>query len=289
MKKIQSSILFLFATTFVFAQGFQGQATYSYKKALYETATDTSSKTSKSAAEELDDRQMREDLKKAFEKTFVLDFNTFESSFLREFALATPVIRPNGSSISVTTAGEDTPLYKNTKTKQFLQERENYKGQTVLITDNLPIYDWKIEGETKKIGGYDCYKATTIIKVTPKQMADYEALKMKQSKKKTVLFPAKEPKDLLVEAWFTNDIPVSHGPAKYWGLPGLILELNEGRTTYLCSKIVLNPKDKKAIAVPKKGKVTSLDDFAAAEKAYFDKMSDGDGVIMHETTTEDKK
>jgi hypothetical protein len=49
------------------------------------------------------------------------------------------------------------------------------------------------------------------------------------------------------------DIPISQGPENYWGLPGLILEVNDGTTTILCSKIVINPKDRKEIKQPKKG------------------------------------
>ncbi len=277
-------LLMSIATNFIFAQGFQGQATYMSKRTLNEAKI---SSDKKSAVDDEMDKQFREQMAKALEKTFILDFNATESSYLKEVALETPKANQSGSSISFTMSGEATPLYKNSKTKQYMQEMENYKGQTNLIVDNLPIYDWKIEGETKKIGGYDCYKATAIIKVTAKQMADYEAKKLKDSKRKSVLFPAKEPKDEEVVAWFTNEIPVSHGPAKYWGLPGLILEITQGRTTYLCSKIVLNPKDRNPIAVPKKGKVISQADFAAAEKKYFDKMADEDGVIIHNTTTKD--
>ena len=61
--------------------------------------------------------------------------------------------------------------------------------------------------------------------------------------------------------WYTLDIPVNHGPGDYWGLPGLILELNSGNTTVLCSKIVLNPKEKMEIKEPTKGKEVSLEEY----------------------------
>ena len=289
MKKIQLSILLLFITTMIIAQGFQGQATYVSKRVLKDISFGSADKESAGGMDAETRKQMREIMKKAFEKTYILDFNAYESSFLKEVALATPAASTGSMSVSVSFSGEDTPLYKNTKTKQYLQERENYRDQINLITDNLSVYDWKIDGSTKKIGGYDCYKAVAIIKITPKQMEDYKARKLKESKRKTVLRPAEEPKDEIVEAWFTNDIPVSHGPATFWGLPGLILELTEGEITYMCSKVVLNPKDKKAIAVPKKGKVISQADFDEAEKKYFDKMANEDGMIIHENATEFKK
>ena len=58
-----------------------------------------------------------------------------------------------------------------------------------------------------------------------------------------------------VEAWYTPQIPVRHGPSEYWGLPGLILEVSAGDTTMLCTKIVLNPNEKTEIKAPRKGDV----------------------------------
>jgi GLPGLI family protein len=58
-----------------------------------------------------------------------------------------------------------------------------------------------------------------------------------------------------VEAWYTPQIPVRHGPSDYWGLPGLILEVSAGDTTTLCTKIVLNPNEKTEIKAPRKGDV----------------------------------
>lgn len=55
-------------------------------------------------------------------------------------------------------------------------------------------------------------------------------------------------------AWYTPEIPVNQGPENYWGLPGLILEINDGTTTILCSKIVLNAKEKVEIKPSKKEK-----------------------------------
>ena len=49
-------------------------------------------------------------------------------------------------------------------------------------------------------------------------------------------------KEITISAWYTPQIPVSAGPGNYHGLPGLILEVNDGSETVICSKIVINPK-----------------------------------------------
>tara|TARA_R110002094_G_scaffold188493_1_gene163720 strand:- start:14 stop:274 length:261 start_codon:yes stop_codon:yes gene_type:complete len=64
-----------------------------------------------------------------------------------------------------------------------------------------------------------------------------------------------------VEAWYTPQIPVGHGPLEYWGLPGLIIEVSAGNTIMLCSKIVMNPDEKVEIEASEKGKVVSKNEY----------------------------
>ena len=70
-----------------------------------------------------------------------------------------------------------------------------------------------------------------------------------------------EVKTLLVTAWYSPQIPVSAGPSEHWGLPGLILEINAGRTTMLCTELVINPEDTVEIKKPSKGKKVSRDEY----------------------------
>ena len=58
-------------------------------------------------------------------------------------------------------------------------------------------------------------------------------------------------------------MPISQGPLEYWGLPGLILEVNVGNTTMLCSKIVMNPDEKLKIEAPQKGKEATKQEYKA--------------------------
>ncbi len=68
-------------------------------------------------------------------------------------------------------------------------------------------------------------------------------------------------KETVITAWYTPEIPVSQGLENYWGLPGLLLEVSDGKTVVLCSKAVLNPKVKSEIKASIKGKVTSQKEF----------------------------
>ena len=65
----------------------------------------------------------------------------------------------------------------------------------------------------------------------------------------------------IVTAWYTPQIPISNGPQQYQGLPGLILEMNDGDLQIICSKIVINPDDKVTIKEPKQGKEVNQKEF----------------------------
>ena len=131
-----------------------------------------------------------------------------------------------------------------------------------------------MEGETRVIGGYNCYKATA---VRPVSKTDFRNFRPRDEKKDETKKDATEkadepkktsfmdeldvPKEVTITAWYTPEIPVNQGPEGYWGLPGLILEVNDGKTVILCSKVVLNPKEKAAIKPATNGKVINQKDF----------------------------
>ena len=89
-----------------------------------------------------------------------------------------------------------------------------------------------------------------------------------------------EPKDKTIVAWYTPEIPVSFGPNNYWGLPGLILEINEDEIIILCSKVTLSNKEKSKIKVPNTGEKVTQKKFDEIEKKKTDSMKDEDGVII---------
>ncbi|MEX0273133.1 MAG: GLPGLI family protein, partial [Flavobacteriaceae bacterium] len=82
-----------------------------------------------------------------------------------------------------------------------------------------------------------------------------------------------EKKTITITAWYTPEIPVSHGPDDYWGLPGLILEVNDGSRMMVCNKIVLNPESPVGIELPKKGKKVTNEEFRAVMQEQTEKMN----------------
>lgn len=258
MKKYLIGLLSLLSYVSVMAQDFQGVAYYESK-----TSMDM----------DFGGREMTEEMKKTiaermksmFEKTFILTFNRTEASYLEEEKLETPgqggFRMPSGFS----TSGK---YYKNIKEKRYTNQIEMF-GKVFLIKDSLPEIKWELTGETKKIGNYTCFKATATKAVDPtdfrnmrprrrpededKDEADKEQ-KNDTIKRRSLLDEIETPKEVIVTAWYTPEIPVSTGPDEYSGLPGLILEISAGRTTILCSKIVLNPAEKQEISEASKGK-----------------------------------
>lgn len=103
-----------------------------------------------------------------------------------------------------------------------------------------------------------------------------DGAKVKDSTKKEVsdnpMDEIEVPKEIIVSAWYTPQIPVNQGPGEYWGLPGLILEVNANRTTILCSKIILNPTEKDEIKVPAKGKVVTKQEYNDIMKNKIEEM-----------------
>ena len=248
------------------AQEFQGRAIY-LSKSLNNVVFDTKGMSDEKV------KKLNETMSKMFEKTFILNFNKAESIYQQEQKLKE--IGSRGVTFSSDLEGE---LYKNSQTKKYIKAEE-FANKNYIITDVLKNYNWDITQESKKIGGYTCYKAISITKVTKKELQEYEVEKAKQSKNKTSFFNLEKPKDKKITVWYNPEIPVSHGPNQYWGVPGLIMEVNENNLIILCSKVILNPKDKKSIKAPKNGKVISQNAYDLMEEKQNDKLKDKNGVI----------
>jgi GLPGLI family protein len=261
MKKLLQKLTFLvllcfFANSFA-QQNFQGKAYYMSK-----TTMDLDQWGGREMSAE-QKKRIEERMKSFLEKEYILTFNKEESIYKEDEKLEAPGSgRGWGGFASSFTGG---PKYKNVKSKELLQDQEFF-GKQFLIKDELKSLEWKMGTETKQIGQYTCFKATAIKTVdefdwrSMRRRRDRDENKKDSEKKNDSIKkdndPMNEievPKTIEVVAWYTPQVPINQGPDDYWGLPGLILEINADRTTILCTKIVMNPEEKEVIEKPEKG------------------------------------
>lgn len=268
MKTIITSLLVLLITN-ISAQNFTGKATYK-----------TSRKSSIKFGENQDgmDDKMQEELQKRLQKmnqkTYFLEFDKTNSIYKQEEKLAAPNPKANGARVMVMNlggGGKGSIYYKNLQEKRFSNQTE-IMGKVFLVKDSLPMYDWKMSTETKNIGQYTCYKATYSEEVENKKISivngDTQEVVTKETKVTT--------------AWYTLQVPISNGPKDYQGLPGLILEINDGKNLIVCTEIVLNPSETIKIEEPEKGKVVTQNKFDEIQeqktKEMMEKFKSRNGV-----------
>lgn len=112
----------------------------------------------------------------------------------------------------------------------FLRKIVNNK---ISYSESLELFSWKIKPERKTILGYNCQKAVT----------NYEGR--------------------IYEAWFTMDIPISEGPYKFNGLPGLIIQIADLKNHYNF-KLIAFEKLETSISDN-----TNIKDYSPTTKAKF--------------------
>lgn len=138
---------------------------------------------------------------------------------------------------------ENRVLYKNLETDTMIDSRDFMQKQ-FLISGPATDRKWKIGKQSKMIAGYNCLQANFRLD----SMVSYEA-------------------------WFTPQLPISHGPSDFHGLPGMILELNmnDGVRVIKATQVTLDNSRSSAITAPTKGKSVSNEEF---EKIREEKMKE---------------
>jgi GLPGLI family protein len=141
---------------------------------------------------------------------------------------------------------------------------EKIATDNLLYQEDLPMMEWEIRSETKEILGYETQKATT--KFAGRQYT----------------------------AWFTSEIPITDGPYKFSGLPGLILEVADGEKDY--SFTLVNFK----VLEPSAEIIFSSGDHMTVTKEEFNDIKDNydqnpfaalerSGIKIHFTPAQEKK
>jgi GLPGLI family protein len=238
-----------------FAQGFTGRA-------YYKSSSNFSIKMDSTRVAPEQMAQIQASLKKQMEQNYILSFNQTESTWKKEESLGggPATASAGGAVFMVATSGEGSTLYKNIADQSFLEEQD-MMGKAYLVKDMLEPVEWELSEETKKVGNYTVQKASYTRIVDSKRFS-------------TGMTEMENVKDTLqVTVWFTPEIPVAHGPENFFGLPGLILEVqNQGRTL-ICEKIELNPSaDPVVIERPSKGKEITQAEFQTVQEEGMKQM-----------------
>ena len=264
-----SFVIFLTSSFTLSAQQFEGKAIYQSARKMGDFSIKAEGMNPEMEA------QIKQQMSKQFQKEYELTFNLTESIWKEEESLGggPATTSSGGMMIQVQSAGGGL-TYKNTAENLFMQETEVF-GKPFLVKDELEPKEWELTQESKKIGNYTAYKAI---------YTDYrEGMSMSFNSDEDQNEMEKVIDTIKIEAWYTPDIPVSQGPSNFWGLPGLIMEVNDGSMSYVCTKVILNPEDKIKIKRPNKGKEVTREELRiiTEEKTQemMKKYSNGNGEV----------
>lgn len=123
-------------------------------------------------------------------------------------------------------------------------EKKDLMGKYFIVEEEIESPKWKMMNEQKQILDYVCMKAGL------------------------------ETEDGMTTAWFTPQIPISNGPDKWGGLPGMILEIevNDGEVTYTASTVDM--MDEVTINKPKDGKKVSPEEYEKIREKKMKEMEE---------------
>ncbi|HCN49456.1 MAG TPA: GLPGLI family protein [Chryseobacterium sp.] len=129
-------------------------------------------------------------------------------------------------------------LIEKNFSKKTIRFYDKFKSVDLVTTDNeVPV--WKIEKEFAKINNMNCQKA----------VADY--------------------KGRIWEAWFSKDYPISDGPYKFSGLPGLVVKVRDKENQHQFNLIQIKKMKTMFDLVPKKGKTMTDAEYKKLMKNYI--------------------
>lgn len=222
MKNLFALLFVFFISNLIFSQS--GKITYTVKV----------QSTEKEIPKKFEDLMLQV-LEYANNQKFELSFDKNISSFkLNEQLAKNEQFDQKIENIARSSFSTDSDVYLDHPNKKEIHKKSD--GQLVL--NNYKVQNWIVTNESKTIDGNKCFKA--ILKI------DFINRKGESKTKETI-------------AWFAPSLPFAYGPNNYFGLPGLILELTENKTTYYATKIELS-KEEIIIDFPK-GKTVTRDQY----------------------------
>jgi len=147
----------------------------------------------------------------------------------------------------------DNVLHLDLANKEMVEQKE-FMTRMFLINSEIPEIEWKITGQQKMILDFPCMEATQT-----------------------------DTSGVVTSAWFTPSIPVQSGPAKYFNLPGLVLEVDKdnGQMQFIAKSVNFEAPDKSLLKKPKDGKKVTKEEYDRIVEEKIKEMggsTGGDGV-----------
>lgn len=218
--------MFVVLTVSGYSQNLSGKVVYTI------IPTEIDSTIPNSALGTITEQEMKE---RAEKQLYILNF----SSSVSKFEMQKNLLSDNNDNEKIL---ENLATIKYGANGIYFYDR--FSNQIVMKLDDGTLLSkneeskWVVLNESKQIGKYLCYKATCERKYA--------------TTRGTIT--------RLITAWFAPAIPYSYGPKDFNGLSGLILELQERKTTYLATNIYLDKGNELDLSIPK-GKIIDYKEY----------------------------
>ncbi len=129
-------------------------------------------------------------------------------------------------------------IYLNLSDSLYLMHGSAITSWVFVKEQPVKMLEWTVHDETTPIAGKVCRRAT-----------------------------AEEQGGATIEAWFCDEIPVPFGPNRFFGAPGLIMEVTFGAQYYRAMRVEYLPSDNFKIQLPEVKNTIS-------RKEYHDRISE---------------
>lgn len=141
-------------------------------------------------------------------------------------------------------------VHQNKQNKQLLV-REKMNDEYVITEEDIPFINWEITNETRMIKTYHCKMAAAYFR------------------------------GRYYKAWFTTDVPIVAAPWKFFGLPGLVMDIEDDRhQVKLYVEKIEYPVDEKVPSFVNNGRKISLDKYFTIRNEDFKKLIQGMQAVL---------
>ncbi|MCK5822264.1 MAG: GLPGLI family protein [Bacteroidales bacterium] len=238
MKKTALFVIVLALSIGLFAQNNENSSKEG--KVVYEDVMKLDIKLEGAAAQFADQlpKERRSKKELLFNENSSLYQNIKEDESAEEVAM-----EQGGMMMKMSMMEPDNKLFYDLNKSETIEQRE-FMTRMFLIKSKIEQGEWKMTGEQKTILDYPCF----------------QAVKTNEDGEKT-------------KAWFSPAIPVASGPSNYFGLPGMVLqvEMEDGEHTITAISVEFEAIDKKLLVKPRKGKKVNQTEF---DKIVEEKMKE---------------